>query len=58
MKGAAFQFTALASCSGKQGFQTPQLAFAALHRNQRRPDDRAFYRCKHCGKFHIGGRAE
>jgi hypothetical protein len=45
-----------AACTGKKAFQTPQLAFAALTRNTRRPDTRAFYRCDFCGRFHIGTR--
>lgn len=55
MTALAFQ---AAGCDGKKAFQTPQLAFKALTRNHRRPDDRQFYRCEWCGKFHIGGRAE
>lgn len=45
-----------AACEGKKAFQTPQLAFSALTRNHRRKDERVFYRCHFCGRFHIGGR--
>lgn len=50
-------FTAqLAGCFGKVAFATFTIARerAALTRDNRRP--RVAYRCRHCGKVHIGER--
>lgn len=43
-----------AQCAGKEAFQTPQLAWRVLLRRPDRREGREAYRCRFCGRFHIG----
>lgn len=59
-RAAGGGLNAIATCKGKQRFQTPQLANAVLRRGRKRKSaspDRArrhAYRCPVCGFFHLG----
>lgn len=51
-----------ASCSGKERYQTPQMAHRVARRRNSSKGWRGMlerhlapYRCKSCGHFHIGG---
>lgn len=44
---------ATATCSGKEAFDTPELASRVLHRKKRHGKI-VVYRCRHCRKWHIG----
>lgn len=46
----------VAACTGKERFQTPQLAWGVLLRERRRSRGLEAYRCDFCGRFHIGTR--
>lgn len=43
---------AAAACTGKEAFDTPQLAAKVAAKRKRNGDH---YRCRICGKYHIGG---
>lgn len=44
------------SCQGKQGFLSRDDAQRAMHSESTRRSCEP-YRCRHCGKWHVGGRS-
>lgn len=43
----------VSACLGKEAFATPQLAHEVITKRRSR-DPRQVYRCRYCGKFHVG----
>lgn len=52
-EGRADVFAA-AACTGKERFDSFELAHHVLSRNTRKTTRRQAYRCQHCGGFHLG----
>ena len=43
----------LASCAGKQGFESAHLAHAVAKRRRAHSKPSEAYRCDYCGRFHL-----